>query len=96
MTAVAPELRTPKRSPARRGDDDRGRVFEDSKPGKGPKSSREAGDKPVKKSKPGVKAREREREKAAAKAKAKTATSKAKKTKEAGKAKKKANGKPSL
>ena len=85
-----------KRSPARRGDDDRGRVFEDSKPGKGPKSSRDAGDKPVKKSKPGVKAREREREKAAAKAKAKTATSKAKKTKEAGKAKKKANGKPSL
>ena len=85
-----------KRSPARRGGDDRGRVFEDSKPGKGPKSSRDAGDKPVKKSKPGVKAREREREKAAAKAKAKTATSKAKKTKEAGKAKKKANGKPSL
>ena len=85
-----------KRSPARRGDDDRGRVFEDSKPGKWPKSSRDAGDKPVKKSKPGVKAREREREKAAAKAKAKTATSKAKKTKEAGKAKKKANGKPSL
>ena len=41
-----------KRSPARRGDDDRGRVFEDSKPGKGPKSSRDAGDKPVKKSKP--------------------------------------------
>jgi len=65
-------------------------------PAKGPKSSRDAGDKPVKKSKPGVKAREREREKAAAKAKAKTATSKAKKTKEAGKAKKKANGKPSL
>ena len=85
-----------KRSPARRGGDDRGRVFEESKPGKGPKSSRDAGDKPVKKSKPGVKAREREREKAAAKAKAKTATSKAKKTKEAGKAKKKANGKPSL
>jgi ATP-dependent RNA helicase DeaD len=85
-----------KRSPARRGDDDRVRVFEDSKPSKGPKSSRDAGDKPVKKSKPGVKAREREREKAAAKAKAKTATSKAKKTKEAGKAKKKANGKPSL
>ena len=85
-----------KRSPARRGGDDRGRVFEDSKPSKGPKSSRDAGDKPVKKSKPGVKAREREREKAAAKAKAKTATSKAKKTKEAGKAKKKANGKPSL
>lgn len=85
-----------KRSPARRSDDDRGHVFEDSKPGKGPKSSRDAGDKPVKKSKPGVKAREREREKAAAKAKAKTATSKAKKTKEAGKAKKKANGKPSL
>jgi ATP-dependent RNA helicase DeaD len=84
-----------KRSPARRGDD-RVRVFEDSKPSKGPKSSRDAGDKPVKKSKPGVKAREREREKAAAKAKAKTATSKAKKTKEAGKAKKKANGKPSL
>ena len=72
------------------------RVFEDSKPSQGPKSSRDAGDKPVKKSKPGVKAREREREKAAAKAKAKTATSKAKKTKEAGKAKKKANGKPSL
>lgn len=85
-----------KRSPARRGDDDRVRVFEDSKPSKSPKSSRDAGDKPVKKSKPGVKAREREREKAAAKAKAKTATSKAKKTKEAGKAKKKANGKPSL
>jgi len=85
-----------KRSPARRSDDDRGHVFEDSKPGKGPKSGRDAGDKPVKKSKPGVKAREREREKAAAKAKAKTATSKAKKTKEAGKAKKKANGKPSL
>ena len=85
-----------KRSPARRGGDDRGRVFEESKPSKGPKSSRDAGDKPVKKSKPGVKAREREREKAAAKAKAKTATSKAKKTKEAGKAKKKANGKPSL
>ena len=85
-----------KRSPARRSDDDRGRVFEDSKPGKGSKSKRDVGDKPVKKSKPGVKAREREREKAAAKAKAKTATSKAKKTKEAGKAKKKANGKPSL
>ena len=85
-----------KRSPARRTSDDRGRVFDDEKPGKGSKSKRGAGDKPVKKAKPGVKAREREREKAAAKAKAKTASSKAKKTKAAGKAKKKANGKPSL
>jgi ATP-dependent RNA helicase DeaD len=85
-----------KRSPARRTIDDRGRVFDDEKPGKGSKSKRGAGDKPVKKAKPGVKAREREREKAAAKAKAKTASSKAKKTKAAGKAKKKANGKPSL
>ena len=85
-----------KRSPARRTSDDRGRVFDDDKPGKGAKSKRDAGDKPVKKAKPGVKAREREREKAAAKAKAKTASSKAKKTKAAGKAKKKANGKPSL
>ena len=85
-----------KRSPARRTSDDRGRVFDDEKPGKGSKSKRDAGDKPVKKAKPGVKAREREREKAAAKAKAKTASSKAKKTKAAGKAKKKANGKPSL
>jgi len=85
-----------KRSPARRTSDDRGRVFDDEKPSKGSKSKRDAGDKPVKKAKPGVKAREREREKAAAKAKAKTASSKAKKTKAAGKAKKKANGKPSL
>ncbi|MBL6754515.1 MAG: DEAD/DEAH box helicase [Pseudomonadales bacterium] len=85
-----------KRSPARRTSDDRGRVFDDDKLGKGSKSKRDAGDKPVKKAKPGVKAREREREKAASKAKAKTASSKAKKTKAAGKAKKKANGKPSL
>ena len=90
-----------KRSPARRKDDDRGRVFESrsesgDKPKKSFKGTRDAGDKPVKKAKPGVKAREREREKAAAKAKAKTVTAKAKKTKVAGKAKKKSNGKPSL
>lgn len=85
-----------KRSPARRKDDDRGKVFEDDKPKKAYKGTRDAGDKPLKKSKPGVKAREREREKAAAKAKAKTAKTKAKKAKVAGKTKKKANGKPSL
>jgi ATP-dependent RNA helicase DeaD len=85
-----------KRSPARRKDDDRGKVFADDKPKKAFKGTRDAGDKPVKKSKPGVKAREREREKAAAKAKAKTANTKAKKAKIAGKTKKKANGKPSL
>lgn len=85
-----------KRSPARRNDDDRGRVFDEDKPKRAFKGTRDAGDKPVKKAKPGVKAREREREKAAAKAKAKTATAKAKKAKVAGKAKKKSNGKPTL
>ena len=87
-----------KRSPARRKDDDRGRVFGEDKPARKSTKTRDSGDKPIKKAKPGIKAREREREKAAAKAKAKSAKAKAKKTKEAGKTKKKkkANGKPSL